>query len=557
MSKGITGGIDYLKAGAAIFRSGMLKNINSGAIKKVREMQKAGCSRGAIIFSMLAEGIPDRTAIIFKDKKISFRQLNSNMNRLARGMMAMGIKPGDRMILMCSNSNAFIEFIGATGKLGVSMVPVSTSLKTRELAYIMEHSGSKGIMFSGKLKETVSEAISLNKNISKEYSIIVGEESAKEFKTYEQIISESTDEDVITSIKKIESPVVLYTSGTTGRPKGAVRDPAKVSPIIFPLMMYDFDLNRDDIFYTPCPLYHAAPTAFVPLCMFSGSTIVISEKFDALETLSILEKHKVTLALMVPTHYSRLSSIPVEDIRKYNLSLRGLISTGSHFAPALKSRVSERFGDIIYDLYGGAEVGMTMLAKPEIVAKHPDSIGKPMSGASILLLDESGKKVRKGQPGEVYIKSRGAFDGYYKNKKETDEATKKGFFSIGDAARIGEDGCYFLCDRVRDMIISGGVNIYPKEIEDTLLTHNAVDDAAVVGAPSEEWGEIVIAFVKLAEGEKATAEEIQEFVGKNLAGYKKPKAVFFMSELPMNPQGKLLKKDLRERLKAGEFAIVK
>lgn len=558
MSKGFPGTIsDYVKAGTAIFRSGMLKNLNSSAIKKAIEMNKAGCSRVAVIFSVLAEGIPDRTAIIFRDEKISYRELNSRMNRLARGMMDMGIKPGDRMVLMCSNSSAFIEFTGATSKLGISVVPVSTSLKTKELAYIMENSNSKGIIFSAKLKDIVSEAISLNDNISKACSIIAGEKSDKDFISYDEILYKYTDEEIIINTKKVESPVVLYTSGTTGRPKGAVRDPNKVSPIVFPLMMYDFNLTRDDIFYTPCPLYHAAPTAFIPLCMFTGCAMVISEKFDSHEALNLMEKYKVTLALMVPTHYSRLSSLPQEEFSKYNLNLRGLISTGSNFAPSLKIRISERFGDIIYDLYGGAEVGMTMLAKPEIVAKHPDSIGKPMTGTGILLLDESGEKVRSGEPGEIYVKSRAVFDGYYKNKNATDESTKRGYFSIGDVARKGEDGCYFLCDRVRDMIISGGVNIYPKEIEDVLITYKAVDDVAVIGAPSEEWGEIVVAFVSLIEGEKATAEEIQDFVGENLAGYKKPRAVFFMSELPRNPQGKLLKKDLRERLKAGEFPISK
>ncbi len=365
-----------------------------------------------------------------------------------------------------------------------------------------------------------------------------------------------SDEEVLINVKEIESPIVLYTSGTTGRPKGAVRDPAKVNPLVFPLVMYDFNLSRDDILYTPCPLYHAAPSAFITFCLFIGATLIIGEKFDAVEALSQMDRHKATLGLMVPTHYNRLALTLREEFAKHDLtSLRGLISTGSNFAPSIKERIAGIFGDIIYDLYGGAEVGMSLLAKPADVAKRPESIGRPMSGVNVVLLDNEGNEVPAGKPGELHVKSRAIFDGYYGNKKATDDSTKRGFFTIGDVARRGDDGCYFICDRKSDMVVSGGVNIYPREIEDMLICHDSVQDAAVIGVPSDEWGEVVVAFVSLAEKKKVGAEEIRDYVGQRLAGYKKPKAVFFLPELPRNPQGKLLKKELKQRVEAGEFHL--
>jgi acyl-CoA synthetase (AMP-forming)/AMP-acid ligase II len=297
-----------------------------------------------------------------------------------------------------------------------------------------------------------------------------------------------------------------------------------------------------------CPLYHSAAPAFVAVLMSLGATVVLMEHFEPEAALALIERERVTCTLMVPTMLVRLGALPEEVRKKYDTSsLRWVMSAAAPLATDNARRFMAAFGPVFCNVSATTETGVVTLAGPGDHLAHPGTVGRALRGNEVRLEGVDGRPVAPGQIGELYVRNSMLITGYHKNREATATSLHDGFFSVGDLARVDADGYYYLESRKHDMVISGGVNIYPREIEDHLLTHPAIIDVAVVGVPDEEWGEALRAFVVVRPGHHLTAAEVGDHCRSQLADYKRPRQVVFLDELPRNPTGKVLKRELRTR----------
>jgi acyl-CoA synthetase (AMP-forming)/AMP-acid ligase II len=347
---------------------------------------------------------------------------------------------------------------------------------------------------------------------------------------------------------------IIYTSGTTGKPKGAFRDPSdptlreNITKLMIGIVQ-GFRYQPPDTHLLTCPLYHSAPPAIALITHMLGGTVIVQRRFDPEGTLRLIDEHQITSAFMVPTMLNRITSLPEEILERYDLgSMRTLSVGAAPFPYPLKRKTVDLFPNpCVFEFYGATETGFNTIMAPEDQLRKPGSCGKFSVGNEWKIVDEEGKDVATGEIGELYVKNPILISGYYKNKQATDECLDDGFFSVGDMAKVDEEGFLYIVDRAKDMIISGGVNIYPAEIESELRKHPAIYDCTVIGVPNDEWGEAVKAVVQLKSGETATSEDIQAFLAEHVADYKLPRSVDFVDALPYNPSGKLLKREVRQK----------
>jgi acyl-CoA synthetase (AMP-forming)/AMP-acid ligase II len=352
---------------------------------------------------------------------------------------------------------------------------------------------------------------------------------------------------------------MIYTSGTTGKPKGAVRygtDPDTVAGLLT-LIGY----RPDDIYLTSGPLYHSGPSAFMSVGLLFGQTIVVQRKFDAEDWLRLVDTYGVTSTFSAPALIRIVCALPDEVKQRYSRSsMRIMLANAAPWSFALKQRYVADFPpESLWEIYGSTELGIDCVLEPKDQMRKPGSCGKPAPGTEIVLFDEDGNEVTgtgPDHPGEVYVRSKGVFNEYYKQEDSYQAASRGDFHTVGDIAYWDDEGYLYICDRKTDMIISGGMNIYPAEIEAALEQHPAIYDVAVFGIPSEEWGEIVHATVVLAPGSSLSAEEIAAYGREHLASYKIPRSVSFTDELPRTGSGKILKRQLRAPFWEGRTAKV-
>jgi fatty-acyl-CoA synthase/long-chain acyl-CoA synthetase len=342
---------------------------------------------------------------------------------------------------------------------------------------------------------------------------------------------------------------MIYTSGTTGKPKGAVR--SRTDPALVAALIAELRYTPDDVHITTGPLYHSGPSAFSGLTHVLGGTIVILERFDPEQWLRLVDEHEVNTTFTAPTQLKRLVNVAEETRKRYDTSsLRVVIANAAPVPFALKKQWIETFGEgHLFEVYGSTELGVDTIIKPEDQLRKPGSCGKPYGGIEIRLITDDGTDAPLGVPGVVWIRSSAIFDEYYKAPEKTNETMLDGdpaWRTVGDIAYRDDEGFYYICDRRSDMIISGGMNIYPAEIEAVLHSHPSVMDAGVFGIPSEEWGEQVHAVVQLKPGGSATTDELDAICRDHLAGYKIPRSFEFREALPRTESGKLLKRVLRD-----------
>jgi fatty-acyl-CoA synthase len=348
---------------------------------------------------------------------------------------------------------------------------------------------------------------------------------------------------------------MIYTSGTTGRAKGATRDFRRMGmePVLD--FVSRFPLRRDERHLVVCPLYHSMAAAFVTMIFMVGGCNVVMRHFDPELVLRTIEKERITSITVVPTMMARILALGPEVLRKYDTSsLRWLMSGAAPLPTELARRIEDAFGPILYNVSGATETGLVTIALPGEHTARPGTIGRLINGNEVRLLDGDGRQVPDGQVGELYVRNGMMMDGYHGNQKATDDATRDGFISVGDLGYRDADGYLYLADRKTDMVISGGVNIYPWEIEQRLHEHPAVHEAAVVGIPDPEWGESLAAFIVLREGQTVTGEELGLWVKEGLADYKRPRSFAFVEALPRTPTGKVLKRELKQQLAASKQA---
>ncbi len=492
----------------------------------------------------IADELPDHPAVIDPDGgAVTYRELADRANRYGRGFQELGLEAGDTVVMLLPNSADLVALYFAVLQTGLYVVPVNWHLVGPEIAYIIEDSGAKAFIAHERFAAAAVEA---GKAVTARFSI--GDIDG--FRPLSELGSSTERPEHRTA----GAPMV-YTSGTTGRPKGVRRpltggDPDDVPAAstwffgIFGLKPFD-----DHVHICGSPLYHTAVLNFVGISVQMGHTVVLMERWDPEEMLKLIERHHVTHSHMVPTQFHRLLALPEETRNKYDVSsLRTMIHGAAPCPLETKRRMLEWWGPVVVEYYAATEGGGTSIGAEEWLRKQ-GSVGKAWPGSVVKVLDDNGEELPPGEPGLVYMRMGASSFEYHKDKEKTLAARVGDLFTLGDIGYLDEDGYLYLRDRKSDMIISGGVNIYPAEIEGELAVHPKVADIAVFGIPHPDWGEEIKAVVQPAEGvepSEALTEELLAYAQERLAKFKLPKSIDYVDELPRDPNGKLYKRKLRE-----------
>lgn len=504
----------------------------------------------AIMFH--AASHPDKEAIVEYGengiRRLSWEELDATINRLAHSLVTRGVRGGSRVALMLPNGSEYLIAQQALARLGATAVQIGYRLKAGEIAYILDNSEPTATVVHA---EYIAAMLEARKTAGKGGAmLVVGSEVTPgdpEMEDWDRALAAASPEMPPRVTGGDGGGVIVYTSGTTGKPKGANRAWKKTGFESVADMILQVGMRADDRHLVTCPLYHSAAPAFVAIMMSLGATVVLQNHFDPEQALDIIEKERITCSLMVPTMLIRMSNLPKETLAKYDTSsLRWVMSGAAPLTTEAARRFMDAFGPILWNFYGATETGLVTLAGPHDHVARPGTIGKQLRGNQIRLLDDSGRDVGVGEVGELYARNPTLISGYHGNEEATRSSQRDGFFSVGDVGRLDAEGYYYLESRKHDMVISGGVNIYPREIEDHLSTHPAILEAAVIGVPDPEWGETLRAFIVLRNGQSVSEIEVINYCRESLADYKRPRRVTFLEELPRNPTGKVLKRELRE-----------
>ena len=484
---------------------------------------------------------PNKLAVIFKDKRYTYKAFNERVNRLANALLGKGVTKGDKVAYLLFNCSEFAQVSFALSKIGALSVPLNFRLKEDEIGYIVENSDSSLLFFGPEFKETAAKLIPRLEGVKK--SMQVGGTSE-----YEQLLNSSSPQEPSVSVNEEDEHSIMYTSGTTGFPKGAVH--THKSRIWNSLnLLVDTGLRGSDVFAINTPLFHiAAGHTMLLSTIFMGGTVVILQEFSLPEFFEVIQNERVTAFFAVPTMFARI--VEHSNLGDYDLrSLRLLFTGGAVISVELKKKLMDAFPQAtVDDLMGLTEGGplTTFLPHRDAFLK-PGSVGRAHVSQMVRVVNEKGEDVQGEEVGEIIVKGPAVMKGYYKNPEATAKALRDGWLYTGDLARVDEDGYQYLTVRRTDLIISGGENVYPAEVERVLLLHPGVKDAAIIGVRDKEWGEKVMAVVVPKEGERPTEEDLLSFCREKLAGYKRPRSVAFVDELPMNQLGKVLYKELRSR----------
>ena len=486
-----------------------------------------------------AESRPDKPAVICVDEALDFATLNRRASRVANVFTGLGCREGDRVAWMSFNSITGAEIANGLRRAGLVIVPVNYRLRGAEIAYVLNDSQAKVAAAGPDHVEAMAAAI---RDVGGDVCFVAAAEKVPSgWLAYDDLLLGASED--FAGVDDGLGASMIYTSGTTGNPKGAWRphgvDIANVLQVIS-----IFELDQSDVHLMCGPGYHSGVAFFSVLHQVLGATVVLQPRFEAGDALDLIERHRVTTTFMAPTLLQRLVQAQARRPRDTS-SLRALILGAAPCPPALKERAEAAFGQVLWEFYGATETGINTVLRPEDQLRKPGSCGTAVPGQEIRLVLEDGREAATGQPGEFTVRNSWLAE-YYNRPEATGQSLRDGFFSVGDIAYRDEEGYYYICDRRVDMIISGGVNIYPAEVEGALHSHPAVNDAAVIGVPDDEWGESVMAIVELGPGMSATADELTAFCATRLAGYKKPRFIDFADQLPRDAAGKLLKRQLRD-----------
>ncbi len=489
---------------------------------------------------------PNKTAVVFEGKHITYEGLNRRVNRLANALLNLKIKKGDKIASMMFNSSQLIEVYFAAAKIGAISVPINYRLVGEEVNYIVGHSDSSTLIYDAGLRNVIERVLQ-----SKRLNFIsVGEKMFSDSMDYEVLMKGSTDSEIDQSADEKDLRFIMYTSGTTGFPKGAMfthRNNLWAALSIIITKKYNF--NEVVLFVNP--LYHMNSYINVIASIFMGNKMVLMKRFDPNKMMQLIESEKVTICSVVPTICEKLLEVS-KDHPFDTKSWRYCTSTGAPWLFEMKKRFMKRFPHVVMaDAYGATEVFSGTLIQGSELLEKPKSVGKPYLDTIIRIVDDHGIDLPVGQVGEIIFYGPHVTQGYYNDPVATREALREGWFYSGDLGYFDEDGYLYLADRKKDMIISGGENIYSLEIENVLLRNEKIIEAAVVGVPDDRWGEMVKAYIVLRPTVTMDKDEVVNFCQEHLASYKKPRFVEFVDSLPKNSLGKTLKKDLRKLAREG------
>jgi acyl-CoA synthetase (AMP-forming)/AMP-acid ligase II len=487
----------------------------------------------------------------------SYAELEAQSNRVANLLLSLGSGPGKKVLWCGPNSPEVVAVINAARKIGAVAVPLNYRLTPEEALYVVNHSDAE-IAYVDAEYAAMFAAMAGQLEKAK-HVIVVGGPAPAGMLSDADIAAAAADSPDVGEAAGTGG-TMIYTSGTTGKPKGAVRTGTPDPEVIGGLLGL-FGYTPDDIYITSGPLYHSGPGAFMAAGLAFGQTIVVQRKFDAEDWLRLVEKYKVSSTFSAPALVRMICALPQEVKDRYDRSsMRVMLANAAPWSFALKQQYVTDFPpESLWEIYGSTELGVDSVLKPEDQMRKPGSCGQPAPGIEIVLFDDDGNVVTgtgPDHPGEVYVRSKGIFNTYYKNDASYQNSSRGDFHTVGDIAYWDDEGYLYICDRKTDMIISGGMNIYPAEIEAALEQHPEIYDVAVFGIPSEQWGEVVHATVVRSPGSSLTAEQVTAFGREHLASYKVPRSVDFMDELPRTGSGKILKRQLRAPFWAGRTAQV-
>lgn len=507
--------------------------------------------------SIHAQTHSDKPAVIMAGSgaRLTYGELDHRSNQGAHLFRSLGLKAGDTIALSFENRPEFFEIVWAAQRAGLFFVAVSSKLQIDEIAYIIEDSGARAFIASSNIGDVI-QAVA-DRNLPAALFIVGGEAPG-----YRDFHAERAAMPATPIADEEAGADMLYSSGTTGRPKGIKPKLERGQPIDAPdpvvtVATVVYGATADTVYLCPAPLYHAAPLRFCMAMMRLGATVVVMEKFEPEAALAAVARYHVTMAQFVPTHFIRMLRLP-DDVRcRHDLStLKVVVHAAAPCPIPVKEAMLAWFGPIIYEYYSGSEGNGGTYISPQEWLAHKGSVGRPLT-LTIRICDENGQVLPPRTEGTIYFDGGPSFEYHNDATKTAESRHPQGWSTLGDVGWIDEDGYLYLTDRKSFMIISGGVNIYPQEIENLLVTHPKVDDVAVIGAPDEEMGESVVAVVQpidWAEAGPALAEELMAFARAGLSHVKAPRQVDFMEQLPRLDTGKLYKRLIRERYwaKAGE-----
>ncbi|MFZ2112996.1 MAG: acyl-CoA synthetase [Solirubrobacteraceae bacterium] len=506
------------------------------AVRSVLALKRWGPTPAAA-YTISAARFPEREALIDERGTLTFEEVHLRTNALAREMRAAGIKEGDSVAIMCRNHRGFVETTIACSKLGAGSLYLNTAFARPQITDVMRRENPAGLVYDADFANLVAE----------------GGEGRKRFVGWSEPGAGQTDpllEDLIAkgSTADLTPPaesggVVILTSGTTGTPKGAARkQPDSLEPAA--ALFSKIPLRARETTMIAAPMFHSWGFAHFTLGLPLASTLVLRRRFDPEDTLRAVAEHRATALAVVPVMLQRILELPPETIAKYDTrALKVIALSGSALPGELAIRAMDTFGDVLYNLYGSTEVAWATIATPADLRAAPGTAGKPPMGTVVKLLDAAGKEVPSDANGRIFVANEMVFEGY------TGGGGKEmigGLMSTGDVGRMDADGRLFVDGRDDEMIVSGGENVFPREVEDLLADHEGIEEAAVIGVEDEKFGQRLKAFVVARDGSGLDEETVKEYVKHNLARYKVPREVVFVEELPRNATGKVLKRDLHE-----------
>ncbi len=500
---------------------------------------------------------PDKVAIVFEGKRYTFSQLNDRVNSLVNALSKLGVEKGDRVAVLQVNCNQCVEAYFAVAKLGAIYVPLNFRVKGDELTYMLNSSEANTLFIGERYIDLVN---SLRSGLTSMKNFISIESKHDGMLYYEDMLSSSPSEEVFTEISDDDTTILMYTAGTTGLPKGVMLSHNSFAIYVLEnVTPADPELDERNILTVP--LYHVAGIQAMMAAIYGGRTLIMERQFGAVEWMELVEAEKANRAMMVPTMLKQLIDHP--DFSKHDLSCLQVITYGAAPMPLeVIKRAMEVFPGVSFiNAFGQTETASTITTlgpedhiitgteeEREKKLKRLSSIGRPMSDVEMKVVDEEGRELPLWQVGEIVARGPRVMTGYWKDKEKTEKTIdKEGWVHTGDMGYMDEDGYFFLAGRATDMIIRGGENISPEEVEAVLHSHPKIEEAAVVGIPDEEWGEQPRAVVVLKQGETATPDEIIEYCRAKMSSFKRPRSVIFVNELPRNPMGKVLKRVLREQ----------
>ena len=498
-----------------------------------------------------AAATPGKVALIAGERMVDFETLNRRANMAANVLQTLGCVAQDRVAVMSFNSIEGFEISNGLRKVSLVGVPVNYRLRGSEIAYVLNDSGAKVVIAGPELVDFVDAA---RGEVAHEARFIaLGDHAPAGWLSYLNLMAAASGQTPGDTDGGALGASMIYTSGTTGHPKGAWR-PNGVNIENVLQVISIFELAESDVHLMCGPGYHSAVSFFSALNQVLGATIVVQPKFDADGALDAIARHGVTTSFMAPTLLQRLTDAQVRNPRDTS-SLRALILGAAPCPHALKVRAQAAFGEVLWEFYGATETGINTVLRPEDQLRKPGSCGRPYGGIEIKVVDDDGNALPTGQPGELFVRSPLAIDGYHATEERLAELGGE-WKSVGDVAYVDDEGYVYICDRKKDMVITGGMNVNPAEIEAVLHSHPDVMDVAVFGIPDDEWGERVHAVVQPRAGATIDLDALAAYAEENLANYKRPRSWQVRDQLPRTESGKLLKRVLRDEHWAGRSSRV-